>query len=544
METVSSSVTSPSSSADQLLRELHQRFPELPDDVVRRHMHHHDHNRERCLDSLQQFSRQNSYQLQQQQHLNVQQRLQQLNLHMPGELPPSPFSRMAPANRSLPNKTSVSAASLTPFVGHSRVPQGIQCHTGSSNGMNIVHSVSTDNSSGGNFRSPPQRSVSEQVSFVPPPDRPPQASGYHFPEQAWQGSLARARSHDPMSDTGPRPVAVMGPPPLHRLSDPGDHSQQQYTAQAFIQIGRSMHSPANPPGPGGMYTPRGPSDSSHVPPTSSPQVPFVSRSPYGWPPTATPQRPRNLLTSDDPELSRLPHEPLTPSTPEKPQESDSDSSRAASTEDMAYKQALVMYQKARLLKLTQDLEQDHILLKVLRKEVTDMEAQGHDVQQMREANRQMQIDIQILAHEIDLINNGQIKLGFVDQSSDDQSFYRHIPRGPRGSVYQPVNPVQGEPTPVGGATAASSPVTPAQPPSGADDSLVSSPCSSSAQRRRTPPPRPPPPNPPVLPQYPPNSSVSTHPPPPPYHPDIIAPPPIVTPPPLPPRTTEDEGSNR
>jgi hypothetical protein len=34
-----------------------------------------------------------------------------------------------------------------------------------------------------------------------------------------------------------------------------------------------------------------------------------------------------------------------------------------------------MYQRARLIKLTQDLERDHAFLKSLRKEVTEMEAE-------------------------------------------------------------------------------------------------------------------------------------------------------------------------
>jgi hypothetical protein len=64
-----------------------------------------------------------------------------------------------------------------------------------------------------------------------------------------------------------------------------------------------------------------------------------------------------------------------------------------------------------------------------------------------------------------------VKLGVVDQT-EDQSFYRHIPAGPRGSLYQPASQSSGEVPPTVVVTSAAS-------PSANEDSVL-----SSSHRRR------------------------------------------------------------
>ena len=120
-------------------------------------------------------------------------------------------------------------------------------------------------------------------------------------------------------------------------------------------------------------------------------------------------------------------------------------------DDLAYTQALLSHQKARMEKLSSDLQQSHNTLMALRLEVNQLERgqqesvrsknlpTAEDIQNMRESNRKLQVDVQMLAREIDIFNNGQTPLGVVNVNTD-QHFYQNIFNGQQGPLYQSKGP--------------------------------------------------------------------------------------------------------
>ncbi|KAK3578089.1 hypothetical protein CHS0354_006747 [Potamilus streckersoni] len=118
-------------------------------------------------------------------------------------------------------------------------------------------------------------------------------------------------------------------------------------------------------------------------------------------------------------------------------------------DDPAYTQALLSHQKARMEKLSDDLEVADKRLKSLKAQITDMDKSllprqtnrrsssfpsVKDIAQLKADNLQLQADIQLMTREIDMYNNGQIPLGVLDPL-EQQNFYRNMNTGQRGSIY-------------------------------------------------------------------------------------------------------------
>ncbi|KAL3882605.1 hypothetical protein ACJMK2_028930 [Sinanodonta woodiana] len=118
-------------------------------------------------------------------------------------------------------------------------------------------------------------------------------------------------------------------------------------------------------------------------------------------------------------------------------------------DDPAYTQALLSHQKARMEKLSDDLEVADKRLKSLKAQITDMDKSllprqtnrrsssfpsVKDIAQLKADNLQLQADIQLMTREIDMYNNGQTPLGVLDPL-EQQNFYRNMNTGQRGSIY-------------------------------------------------------------------------------------------------------------
>ncbi|XP_063402622.1 TGF-beta-activated kinase 1 and MAP3K7-binding protein 3-like isoform X1 [Mytilus trossulus] len=160
-------------------------------------------------------------------------------------------------------------------------------------------------------------------------------------------------------------------------------------------------------------------------------------------------------------------------------------------EEAAYTQALISFQDDRMLKLKLDLESELRKLAKLRSQVNQMEKNMlenrrttrsvncspsiEDVAKLREVNRRLQTDIQVMTREIDNYNNGLLPLGVCDPNAlEQQNFFQNMNPGQRGSIFAPPPPdpptSDSPPPPLPPRIHAIPPAPPQQPPTGSGDS--------------------------------------------------------------------------
>nr|XP_022292501.1 mitogen-activated protein kinase kinase kinase 7-interacting protein 3 homolog isoform X3 [Crassostrea virginica] len=166
-------------------------------------------------------------------------------------------------------------------------------------------------------------------------------------------------------------------------------------------------------------------------------------------------------------------------------------SSAAGQEEADYTRALLKFQREKMENLKQDLESELRKLIKTRSEVKQMEKNMlerkknksyynqqplEDVTRLREINRRLQADIQVMTREIDMYNNGQTPLGVLDPL-EQQNFYKNMNTGPQGSIYSrppPQTPSRETPPPIPPRTPITTPTTalvpPAPPPQPLQDS--------------------------------------------------------------------------
>ncbi|XP_061195909.1 mitogen-activated protein kinase kinase kinase 7-interacting protein 3 homolog isoform X1 [Saccostrea echinata] len=164
---------------------------------------------------------------------------------------------------------------------------------------------------------------------------------------------------------------------------------------------------------------------------------------------------------------------------------------AGGQEEADYTRALLKFQREKMENLKQDLESELRKLIKTRSEVKQMEKNMlerkknksyynqqplEDVTRLREINRRLQADIQVMTREIDMYNNGQTPLGVLDPL-EQQNFYNNMNTGPQGSIYSrppPQTPSRETPPPIPPRTPITTPTTalipPAPPPQPQQDS--------------------------------------------------------------------------
>lgn len=166
------------------------------------------------------------------------------------------------------------------------------------------------------------------------------------------------------------------------------------------------------------------------------------------------------------------------------------SSSGGGQEEADYTRALLKFQREKMENLKQDLESELRKLIKTRSEVKQMEKNMlerkknksynqqplEDVTRLREINRRLQADIQVMTREIDMYNNGQTPLGVLDPL-EQQNFYKNMNTGPQGSIYSrppPQTPSRETPPPIPPRTPITGPTTalvpPAPPPQPLQDS--------------------------------------------------------------------------
>ncbi|XP_048766752.2 mitogen-activated protein kinase kinase kinase 7-interacting protein 3 homolog isoform X2 [Ostrea edulis] len=166
-------------------------------------------------------------------------------------------------------------------------------------------------------------------------------------------------------------------------------------------------------------------------------------------------------------------------------------SSADGQEEADYTRALLKFQREKMENLKQDLESELRKLIKTRSEVKQMENNMlerkknksyynqqplEDVTRLREINRRLQADIQVMTREIDMYNNGQTPLGVLDPL-EQQNFFKNMNTGPQGSIYSrppPQTPSRETPPPIPPRTPITAPATalvpPAPPPQPLQDS--------------------------------------------------------------------------
>ncbi|XP_074662705.1 mitogen-activated protein kinase kinase kinase 7-interacting protein 3 homolog [Tubulanus polymorphus] len=158
----------------------------------------------------------------------------------------------------------------------------------------------------------------------------------------------------------------------------------------------------------------------------------------------------NLLTSNDPDLTKVTQQPIQPSPASSlsslnsvdGQRNDGKTSRsnsAGTPDDIAYTQALLLHQRACFERLRKEFERERVKAEAERLEVEYKEREllqrklkrsnefptPEDVAKFRDENRRLQVDIEIMTREIDHYNNGQAPLGVLDPI-EQQSFYSNM----------------------------------------------------------------------------------------------------------------------
>ncbi|XP_067674204.1 TGF-beta-activated kinase 1 and MAP3K7-binding protein 2-like isoform X4 [Haliotis asinina] len=165
--------------------------------------------------------------------------------------------------------------------------------------------------------------------------------------------------------------------------------------------------------------------------------------------------------------------------------------RSGSLQDeVEYTQALLAHQNSRMGRLKSDYESELQKLEKLRAQVSQMEKNMlerrsarrnsfpgvDDIGKMRQANRKLQTDIQVMVNEIDMYKNGQTPFSVIDPIGQ-QNFFNNIPTGQhvhRNSfnANRPSDRTSESPPPVPPRESLSSvpPAPPTQPPAGSGDS--------------------------------------------------------------------------
>ncbi|XP_071115421.1 TGF-beta-activated kinase 1 and MAP3K7-binding protein 2-like isoform X2 [Haliotis cracherodii] len=165
--------------------------------------------------------------------------------------------------------------------------------------------------------------------------------------------------------------------------------------------------------------------------------------------------------------------------------------RSGSLQDeVEYTQALLAHQNSRMGRLKSDYETELQKLEKLRAQVAQMEKNMlerrsarrnsfpgvDDIGKMRQANRKLQTDIQVMVNEIDMYRNGQTPFSVIDPIGQ-QNFFNNIPTGQhvhRNSfnANRPSDRTSESPPPVPPRESLSSvpPAPPTQPPAGSGDS--------------------------------------------------------------------------
>ncbi|XP_046327040.2 TGF-beta-activated kinase 1 and MAP3K7-binding protein 2-like isoform X2 [Haliotis rufescens] len=165
--------------------------------------------------------------------------------------------------------------------------------------------------------------------------------------------------------------------------------------------------------------------------------------------------------------------------------------RSGSLQDeVEYTQALLAHQNSRMGRLKNDYETELQKLEKLRAQVSQMEKNMlerrsarrnsfpgvDDIGKMRQANRKLQTDIQVMVNEIDMYRNGQTPFSVIDPIGQ-QNFFNNIPTGQhvhRNSfnANRPSDRTSESPPPVPPRESLSSvpPAPPTQPPAGSGDS--------------------------------------------------------------------------
>ncbi|KAK3096623.1 hypothetical protein FSP39_001814 [Pinctada imbricata] len=157
-------------------------------------------------------------------------------------------------------------------------------------------------------------------------------------------------------------------------------------------------------------------------------------------------------------------------------------------EEAAYTTALLQFQRDKMEKLKKDLENELRKLSKTRSEVNQMDKNMlerqrnrystfpsvEDVSKLREINRRLQTDIQVMTREIDMFENGQTPLGILDPL-EQQNFYKNMNTGQHGSIYSrppPQTPSRETPPPIPPRTPITSTtvIPPAPPPQPQQDS--------------------------------------------------------------------------
>ncbi|XP_046553897.1 TGF-beta-activated kinase 1 and MAP3K7-binding protein 2-like isoform X3 [Haliotis rubra] len=165
--------------------------------------------------------------------------------------------------------------------------------------------------------------------------------------------------------------------------------------------------------------------------------------------------------------------------------------RSGSLQDeVEYTQALLAHQNSRMGRLKSDYESELQKLEQLRAQVSQMEKNMlerrsarrnsfpgvDDIGKMRQANRKLQTDIQVMVNEIDMYRNGQTPFSVIDPIGQ-QNFFNNIPTGQhvhRNSfnANRPSDRTSESPPPVPPRESLTSvpPAPPTQPPAGSGDS--------------------------------------------------------------------------
>ncbi|XP_076466480.1 uncharacterized protein LOC143297845 isoform X2 [Babylonia areolata] len=118
-------------------------------------------------------------------------------------------------------------------------------------------------------------------------------------------------------------------------------------------------------------------------------------------------------------------------------------------EEAAYTQALLVHQRQRMDKLTEDIEEKRQQLDHLRREVSEAEKSkivenslrttfptAEDISRLCESNRRLQTDIQMYLNEIDMYKNGQTPFSIIDPMGQ-QNFFNNMPTGPNDLFTRP-----------------------------------------------------------------------------------------------------------
>ncbi|CAH1799852.1 unnamed protein product [Owenia fusiformis] len=120
------------------------------------------------------------------------------------------------------------------------------------------------------------------------------------------------------------------------------------------------------------------------------------------------------------------------------------------SEDQAYTQALILHQKARYSKLQEDLQKEKEELNTIKIDLDAIEEymegrrqrsnhfpKAKDLHDIRDKNRKLQIEIQLMTREVDL--HGTAPLGIVD-SKEQEDFYKNMPQPVTGQQLRPPRP--------------------------------------------------------------------------------------------------------